>query len=362
MNIKEKPIYQNYHSDYGTLEIQLIKGSSLPRPLEERNFLDLSETHVSDTKFALTIMSAKDDLTLLYTRMDTQQVASIIVKHDNLPRNLTNRLHRHDFFELSIIASGTVEMQIESQRITCQPGDVLMVNRNTRHAEDIPRNATLYTLEVSKDYLLRWPNADELFTYMDETQNQFFSRNLDDEVKRNKDYIECHRQGDGPDYEVLDIFNHITDELEYKHPGFQLMVRALIYRLFAVLSDPQKYSCTYVDLGFDGGESLANTAKQLLDKTKRKISRAELSEYLHYSSTHINRVFQKHFGESIKDYNRKIYMREAAKLLTSTNLTIQDVIKEIGFDNRTHFYKMFFDTYQMTPAEYRERNTVSRKE
>ena len=362
MNIgdtERKP--KNYSSDYGPLEVQLLKGDSLMFLAERSGYLDLTDTRILDTPLAATILSASDGNPLLFSRIDAQQVVSVAVKHDELPRTLTNRMHRHDFFELSIVASGSIEMQIETQRILCQAGDVIMVNRNTRHAEDFLRNAVLHTIELSKDYLLRWPDADELFTYMDETQNQFFSRNLDDEIKRNKDFIVCRYQADPSNIAIIDVFNQITRELEHKQPGFQLMVRALIYRLFATLSDSKKYACSYVDLGFDGGESLANTAKQLLDKTKRKISRAELSEHLHYSSTHINRVFQKHFGESVKDYNRKIYMREAAKLLTSTNMSIQEIIKEIGFDNRTHFYKLFFESYQMTPAEYRERNNVSGK-
>jgi len=362
MNIEEKQTSQNFHSDYGTLEIQLLKGDSLAFLPSNDGYLDLADTRILDTPLAITILSASDGNPLLFTRVDAQQVVSMAVKHDALPRNLVNRLHRHDFFELSIVAEGNAQMQVETQRFSCRTGDVIMVNRNTRHAEDILRNATLYTIELSKDYLLRWPDADELFTYMDETQNQFFTRNLDDEIKRNKDFIACRYRNDADRSEILDIFLSIADELEHKRPGFQLMLRALIYRLFATLSNPETYSCTYVDLGFDGGESLANTAKQFLDKTKRKLTHAELSTYLHYSSTHINRVFQKHFGESVKDYNRKIYMREAAKLLTSTNMNIQEIIREIGFDNRTHFYKLFFESFQMTPAEYRKRNGTFGKE
>lgn len=357
MNIEKESTPQNFHSDYGPLEVQLLKGDSLMFLSSKSGYLDLADTRILDTPLAVTILSARDGSPLMFTRIDAQQVVSVAVKHDDLPRNLTNRMHRHDYFELSIVASGSIEMQIETQRILCQVGDVIMVNRNTRHAEDILRNATLYTIELSKDYLLRWSNADELFTYMDGTQNQFFSRNLDDEIKRNKDFIACRYQGDRSNTAIIDVFDQITNELETKRPGFQLMVRALIYRLFATLSSPEEYACTYVDLGFDGGESLANTAKQLLDKTKRRISHTELSAHLHYSSTHINRVFKKHFGESIKEYNRKIYMREAAKLLTSTSMSIQEIINEIGFDNRTHFYKLFFESYQMTPAEYRERNS-----
>lgn len=361
MNIEEIYKSQSFLSDYGPLEVQLLKGDSLMFLPSKDGYLDLADTRILDTPLAITILSASDGNPLFFARTDALQTISMNVKHDALPRNLTNRMHRHDFFELSIVASGDIEMQVETQRIACRRGDVIMVNRNTRHAEDLLRNATLYTIELSKDYLLRWPDADELFTYMDETQNQFFTRNLDDEIKRNKDFIACRYLGDQDNDEIPEIFLAIADELEHKRPGFQLMIRALIYRLFATLSNAQKYNCTYVDLGFDGGESLANTAKQFLDKTKRKISHSELSTYLHYSSTHINRVFQKHFGESVKDYNRKIYMREAAKLLSSTNMNIQEIIREIGFDNRTHFYKLFFDTFQMTPAEYRERNSSGGK-
>lgn len=361
MNIQPEPAHKKYNSDYGSLEIQNLKGDPSTIIPDKSEYLNFTNTRMSSSLLATSTLSASDGGPLLFTRTDAQQAVSMAIQHDRLHRSLANRMHRHDFFALSIIASGTIEIQIETQRRQYQAGDVVIVNRNTRHAEDILRNAALYDIELSKDYLIQWPEADELFTYMDETQRQFFSKNLSNESKRNRNFIEFRYLGDGSQIEILEIFQKITDELEQKRPGFPLMIRALTYRLFATLSDPEQYTCNYVDLGFDGGEALAITTKQYLDQTKRKISRTELSERLHYSSTHINRVFQKHFGSSVKDYNRKIFMQEAARLLTCTNRSVQDIIREIGFDNRTHFYKLFSETFQMTPGEYRSRSAASGK-
>lgn len=358
MSISKEPPYQKYSSDYGSLEIQTLKGDSAFITSDTSGHVDLTNAPMLHSFLATATLSSRDDAPLLFTRTDMQGVTSLAINHDSVPRNLTNRMHCHNYFALSIIASGSVEIQIENRRIRYRAGDVVILNRNTRHAEELLQNATLYDIELSRDYLLHRPETDELFTHMDETQHQFFSKNLDNESKRNRNFIECRYLGDPFHIEILDIFLKIADELEHKRSGFQLMISALTYRLFALLSDPATYSSIYIDLGFDGGERLAIRTKQFLDKTKRKISRTELSESLHYSSAHINRVFQKYYGESATDYNRKILLQEAARLLDETNMSIQDIMIEIGFGNRTYFYRLFFEMFQMTPAEYRRRNTA----
>lgn len=55
-------------------------------------------------------------------------------------------------------------------------------------------------------------------------------------------------------------------------------------------------------------------------------------------------------GELIKEYR----MGKAARLLKEGNLSIQDVITDVGISSRSYFYKEFARKYGMTPKEYRE--------
>ena len=49
-------------------------------------------------------------------------------------------------------------------------------------------------------------------------------------------------------------------------------------------------------------------------------------------------------------------MDYARQLLTTTDLTVQQIAAELNFTNRTHFYKLFAEHTGMTPRQYRLKN------
>lgn len=65
-------------------------------------------------------------------------------------------------------------------------------------------------------------------------------------------------------------------------------------------------------------------------------------------------------GDLIKDYR----MAKAAYLLTNSQLSICEIVSEVGIISRSHFYKEFTGRFEMTPKEYREkyrRNGISKE-
>ncbi len=56
-----------------------------------------------------------------------------------------------------------------------------------------------------------------------------------------------------------------------------------------------------------------------------------------------------------KDFIKKQRIEYSAKLLLTTNLTIQEIMYSVGFTTRSHFYKEFTRRYSQSPSEYRER-------
>ena len=59
-----------------------------------------------------------------------------------------------------------------------------------------------------------------------------------------------------------------------------------------------------------------------------------------------------------KDFIKERRMERVARLLQTTDMTVQEVIYECGFNNRAHFYKEFEKKFGMTPKAFRgERKT-----
>lgn len=55
-------------------------------------------------------------------------------------------------------------------------------------------------------------------------------------------------------------------------------------------------------------------------------------------------------SDLIKDYR----MEKAARLLQNRDLSIQDVISDVGISSRAYFYKEFTRKFGVTPKVYRE--------
>jgi transcriptional regulator GlxA family with amidase domain len=53
-----------------------------------------------------------------------------------------------------------------------------------------------------------------------------------------------------------------------------------------------------------------------------------------------------------------IRLEAAAKLLRGTERTINDVASASGYENMSYFYKIFYEKYQMKPADLRRAKKV----
>ena len=78
-----------------------------------------------------------------------------------------------------------------------------------------------------------------------------------------------------------------------------------------------------------------------------------LSQELHLSNYHISHLFKKATGSSITDYLISYRLRKACMLLTSSQLSVQDVGREIGIHNFSYFCRLFKNKYTLSPAQYR---------
>jgi AraC family transcriptional regulator, arabinose operon regulatory protein len=68
------------------------------------------------------------------------------------------------------------------------------------------------------------------------------------------------------------------------------------------------------------------------------------------------RSFKKHQGETIGRFIVKVRVREAAHLLTHTDVAIDDVAQRTGFPNRAYLSRVFKRITGESPAQFRQRH------
>ncbi len=78
------------------------------------------------------------------------------------------------------------------------------------------------------------------------------------------------------------------------------------------------------------------------------------SEQVHFSSSYVRQIFKQHAGEGFGEYLIRKRMEQAGILLQKTNLRIQEVAEECGYDNQRYFASSFKKFYGCTPTEFKK--------
>lgn len=73
------------------------------------------------------------------------------------------------------------------------------------------------------------------------------------------------------------------------------------------------------------------------------------------SQRRITNEIQAKFGCNLKTYINRLRITESKRLLTETELTMGEIAFKVGFNNQSHFNRVFKTEVQLSPSEYRDK-------
>lgn len=140
-------------------------------------------------------------------------------------------------------------------------------------------------------------------------------------------------------------------------------LQAVVNRLVESRKDMREYYNTSASAyGFVDGQLVKKEDKEFMymlnEVVERSLSNPSLTtemiaDQMNISPRSLYRRLKELNLQSPKDYVRERKMEKVVKLLQTTNMSIQEIIFECGFNNRAHFYKDFSKRFGMTPKEFR---------
>ena len=83
------------------------------------------------------------------------------------------------------------------------------------------------------------------------------------------------------------------------------------------------------------------------------LSISEWAQLTNLSISSFKREFRKHYNSSPARYIKERKLKQAARLLTATNLRISEIAFDLGFSDLAHFSRSFQKEYQISPSDYR---------
>lgn len=149
---------------------------------------------------------------------------------------------------------------------------------------------------------------------------------------------------------VFDIF---SDVIYTNHPGCDMETYMLgcFYLLTSYLKkESEKDDGTVLCRG----EVYLLKAKRYMQKNFSSISVSDVAEHLHISRKYLTSIFNKYEKCSPQMYLTNMKINIASALLRETLTSVADIGKLVGFDDYTHFYKLFKKYKGMSPRRYRD--------
>ncbi len=130
-----------------------------------------------------------------------------------------------------------------------------------------------------------------------------------------------------------------------------------LFDLLSTLIDAQS-STRSKDKRYDySSETYVEHALQYISLNYGHIKVCDIANYIGINRSYLTSIFKKELQVSPQEYLVNYRLRKAAELITTTNLSIQDISIKAGYDNPFNFSKMFKNTYGVSPKTYRMENS-----
>lgn len=276
----------------------------------------------------------------------------------------TRPLHQHSCVEIMYVLSGSVTNHVENQIFTYGAGQCCIMNKNIRHCEEFTGDFQAvffmlredYTIELLNEYMHFKPSLpadsrDNIFRLLQDSQNGT--------LQFDKDYLDCFPVIPAADIseKLSPLLNFLIYELIDPQPGSSFFWKGAFSRLLQLMDDPALFSINRIHSDSSSQEYLFDKMTHIMQSSHGRCTREDLSAQLHYNGEYLNRIMKKYSGKTILEYGQSVYLEEAKRLLTDTDKSISAIIEELGFSNRSHFYRLFQKTYGETPSNYRKHTT-----
>lgn len=90
------------------------------------------------------------------------------------------------------------------------------------------------------------------------------------------------------------------------------------------------------------------------DNITDELSPAIVAQKLCTSEMTLYRRVKELVGKRPSEFIRSIKLNKAADMLKTTDMTVQEIMFDCGFNNKSYFYRSFAQAYGMSPKEYRK--------
>lgn len=262
------------------------------------------------------------------------------------PRFCDFPLHGHDYMEIMYVYGGHITHVIDGASVDVPQGGLLLLNKHLRHSvlradtEDIGINFVL-----SDNFLSAVVNSHDKADPL----TAFVANNI--------------KKDGTPQYLLYNVgevypIRNLLDNLIYTVAAPTQVDLPLLPKLVALLLE---YLTLHTECAVDGGGEVDPSAafkrivEDYLSADYPTATLAELADKTGLNQQYLCRKILRVYGCNFKQLLIRQRLLAAEKLLADTTLNVDEAARAVGYDNVSHFYRLFATKHGITPTVWRKK-------
>lgn len=257
--------------------------------------------------------------------------------------------HQHDFIELFYVYSGSCTQIINDKKVVLNKGEMCILDTNVIHSiEETGENDIIINCLMRKDYF----DASLLSRL---STNDLISKFLINAIYKSKDYNNFIIFHSGQSEKLNELMKSLM--CEYFAPSIcsKEIINCYIILIFSELLQVYQNQTRSIQILDEAGNT-GNISKILeyIEKNYTTATLIKTAEIFNFHPNYLSTLLKKTTGKSFKEVIHEQKLKKACALLKNTNIAVDRIAQEVGYNNCSFFYKKFKDTFGVTPFEYRQ--------
>lgn len=124
---------------------------------------------------------------------------------------------------------------------------------------------------------------------------------------------------------------------------------------FLIKAFDQLFECIYQSRNIRHTTVFTKAKQYIWKNYNQEMSLKKLAEAVGMSPYYLSHLFRKEMGTSFLDYLTSVRISVAKNLLKQTNMSVMDICLEVGYQDPSHFAKVFAKRVGAQPTEFRKK-------
>lgn len=259
------------------------------------------------------------------------------------------RLHRHNFFEISYVMKGSCVQNINNREsVLLEEGSLCIMNPMVKHNLSVKSDDN-YVINIAIKSNLFYSSFLTLLSREKNMSSFFMNYILSRDLESNYQIFSIQKTEP-----INNTVFHIINEYLYKGNYYETIISSLLIILFSLVNREQEdlYSASILENKVD---SKLTAFFQYLSLNYPDATLESTAEYLHFSPNYLSAYIKKHTGKTFRYILDQIKLNYAINYLLNSSLSVSAISEMLGFKQPCNLYALIRKYYHSTPSEFRKK-------